>query len=303
MDDVSSASASLLNRGLWGILATPFGTDMTLDEESLRYEVRFFGGLSTTGLVALGVFGEGAALDGREQRRVVEVVAEESAELPVVIGLSSRATAVAVEQARNLAPFLGEKLKALMVQVHSSDRDVLVEHLRQIHEAAGGAGLVLQDYPAASGVRAPASVLLDVVRACPFIAAVKAESAPSPLAVADLVPYTEVPVFGGLGGVNLLDELVAGASGAMTGFSHPEALIETLLAYDQGGFDEAREVFAPWLALANFEGQTGLGLSIRKEILRRRGIIREATVRPPSPGMPPSMDPLLQAHLTAIKAA
>jgi 4-hydroxy-tetrahydrodipicolinate synthase len=34
-----------------------------------------------------------------------------------------------------------------------------------------------------------------------------------------------VPVFGGPGGLGLLDELTAGAAGAMTGFSCTEGLI------------------------------------------------------------------------------
>jgi 4-hydroxy-tetrahydrodipicolinate synthase len=62
----------VLARGLRGILATPFtGTELAVDEESLRREVALFRDLPAAGVVALGVFGEGVALDTAEQRQVV----------------------------------------------------------------------------------------------------------------------------------------------------------------------------------------------------------------------------------------
>lgn len=292
-----------LSRGLWGILATPFLPDLRLDESSLRRQVRLFTGLRSAGLVALGVFGEGAALNSSEQRRVVEVITDEADDLRVVVGISSRATAVAAEQAQDLAPVAGDKLEALMVQINSPVADVVIAHLHAVHAAAGGAGIVLQDYPAASGIKMTPAAVGEVLAACPFIVAVKAESSPSPVAVAEVVASTTVPVFGGLGGINLLDELAAGASGAMTGFSHPEALIEAIEAFDSGGFEPSREAFSRWLALVNFEAQAGFGLAIRKEILRERGVIDYGTVRPPSPAMPDSLRPLLKQHLRTAGGA
>jgi 4-hydroxy-tetrahydrodipicolinate synthase len=107
-------------------------------------------------------------------------------------------------------------------------------------------------------------------------------------------------LFGGLGGVGLLEELAAGSAGAMTGFSHPGVLAAVLRAYREGGFDAARDAFAPWLPLANFEGQLRVGLSIRKEILRRRGVIDSGRVRPPALTLPDSLIPLLEMHLATL---
>ena len=124
------------------------------------------------------------------------------------------------------------------------------------------------------------------MRACPFVVAVKAESPPTPPAVAELTAGTDLPVFGGLGGVGLIDELACGAAGAMTGFSHPEGLRAALDAYAAGGFAAAREAWAPWLPLANFEGQAAIGLALRKEILHRRGVLDTPSVRPPAREVP-----------------
>jgi 4-hydroxy-tetrahydrodipicolinate synthase len=103
--------------------------------------------------------------------------------------------------------------------------------------------------------------------------------------------------------MGLLDELAAGAAGAMTGFSHPEALRQAVDAFEKGGFSSCRQAISPWLPLANFEAQPGVGLAIRKEILRRRGVIDDAAVRPPNQGLPAGIEPLLADHLAAIEEA
>ncbi|WP_026548641.1 dihydrodipicolinate synthase family protein [Arthrobacter sp. Br18] len=290
-----------LSPGLWGVLATPFnGQDLAVDPASLRREVQLYTALPATGLVVLGVFGEGVSLTDAEQSLTVRTVAGEAGDTPLVVGLSARSTAVAVEQAATAVDAAGSNLAALMVQVNTADPGVLAAHLTAVHRATG-AGIVLQDYPVASGVKISAEQILSVLGQCNFIVAVKSEAPPTASAIAKLVRSTDIPVYGGLGGVGLLDELAAGAAGAMTGFSHPEGLQAALTAFADGGFPSARRAFAPWLPLANFEGQPGVGLALRKEILRRRGVIADASVRPPSPPLPPELANLIDAHLDAVR--
>jgi 4-hydroxy-tetrahydrodipicolinate synthase len=157
---------------------------------------------------------------------------------------------------------------------------------------------VVQDYPVSTGVRIPAPALAEAVRASPFVAAVKCESPPTSLGIARLAALAgEVPLFGGLGGVGLLDELCAGAAGAMTGFSYPEALVAVVRAYRTGGFAAAHEAIRPWLPLMNFEGQVGIGLAIRKENLRRRGILATNAVREPGQPFPAELGACARAHV------
>lgn len=289
-----------LARGLWGVLATPFhGAGLAVDVESLHREVDLYAAVPADGLVVLGVFGEGVALDTIEQATVVAAVAERAPGLPLVVGVSARTTAMAVEQARTAAA-AGPALAGIMVQASSSDPTVLAEHLTAVHEATG-AGIVLQDYPEASGVRITADEVLAVIERCPFVVAVKSEAPPTSVVVARLSARTDVPVFGGLGGVGLLDELAAGAAGVMTGFSHPEGLRAALEAWDEGGYAAARAAFAPWLPLVNFEAQPGIGLSLRKTILHRRGVFADPAVRAPARTAPDEIVGLMPAHLRAAQ--
>lgn len=288
-----------LSHGLWVVLASPFDDDLALDLASLERQLDLASSVAAQGVVALGVFGEADALSREEQRAVVRTVTA-AYDGPVVLGLSGRTTAVVVEQARDCTEAASRPPTALMVQVNSPRADVVEDHLTAVHEATG-LPVVVQDYPTVSHVRIATETLVDAVRRCaPFVAAVKAESAPTPPSIAALTAAVDAPVFGGLGGVGLVDELACGAAGAMTGMSHPEGLRAALDAHVSGGFDAARDAWAPWLPLANFEGQLQIGLALRKEILRRRGVLATGLVRPPAATLPPALLPVLDAHLARL---
>ncbi|MEU5608232.1 dihydrodipicolinate synthase family protein [Streptomyces sparsogenes] len=292
--------SAALTRGVWGVLATPFhGPDLRVDRTSVERLVHLYRDCGATGLTALGVFGEAAALTPAERREVLAAVAGARGALPVVAGLTALATRPAVEQAVEAATVLGDGCAGVMIQVNTPDGDALARHLRAVHEACG-VGVVVQDYPLHSGVRIDRATLARTVVDCPFVIGVKAEAAPTVPAVAAVAERTGVPVFGGLGGVGLLDELAAGAAGVMTGFSFPEALVATVGAWHAGGFPAAREALAPWLPLINFEAQAGIALAVRKELLRRRGLIAEAGVRLPAPPLPAGLAAFAEAHLAAV---
>ncbi len=287
-----------LREGLWGVLATPLDDGFDVDHDSLRSEVGSFASDGADGLVALGVFGEAASLTPDEANGVAHAVAS-STDLPFVLGLSEHDPDAVVEQARRLLDAVPRPPVALMAQIGDVDPAAATASLHRLHDATG-VGVLVQDYPIVSGVTVTDEQVVEIVRACPFAVAVKSESPPTSVAVAHLVSELDVPVFGGLGGVGLLDELAAGSAGAMTGFSHPAALAAVLGAHRAGGFDAARDAWAPWLPLANFEGQPRVGLAIRKELLRRRGVIASARVRPPSPTLPQALVRLVDKHIQKL---
>ena len=87
----------------------------------------------------------------------------------------------------------------------------------------------------------------------------------------------------------------------MTGFAFPEGLIETVSAYASGGFAAARAALELYLPLMVFEAQVPVSLAIRKELMRRRGLLTEAGVRPPAATLPAWAKPILDAHLQALE--
>ncbi|WP_311211838.1 MULTISPECIES: dihydrodipicolinate synthase family protein [unclassified Arthrobacter] len=291
-----------LPAGVWGVVATPFqGSTLDVDLDSLSGLVEHYEAIGATGLTVLGVFGEAAALTADERRDVLETVVE-CTSLPLVVGVTALATRPAIEEVRAAQNSAGTRLAAVMVQANSAKAETVIAHLEAIHRATG-AKVVLQDYPLASGVSIATSALISVVSACDYVIAVKAEAPPTSVAIAELKAAVGVSIFGGLGGQGLLDELMAGAAGAMTGFSYPEALIACVRAWQQDGYDAAQRELLPYLPLINFEQQAKVALAIRKECLRERGLIKDSGVRAPAAGFPESLRASMGTHLREAAAA
>src|SRR5699024_4265542 len=110
---------------------------------------------------------------------------------------------------------------------------------------------------------------------------IKLEEPPVPQKITQILAQNpEAQIFGGLGGQYFIEELERGAVGTMTGFAFTEALIAIYDAFTAGDRARAREIFYQYTPLLRYEGQTGVSVSIRKEILRRRGAIAHADIRP-----------------------
>jgi 4-hydroxy-tetrahydrodipicolinate synthase len=92
----------------------------------------------------------------------------------------------------------------------------------------------------------------------------------------------------------------------MTGFPYPEALRAIREHFVAERRDEARALFYRWLPLIRYETQPGAtpgtAVGIRKEILRRRGWIACALVRPPAPALDAATQTELDELLAAIVA-
>jgi 4-hydroxy-tetrahydrodipicolinate synthase len=150
------------------------------------------------------------------------------------------------------------------------------------------------------------ALLVRIAREVPAVAAIKLEDPPTPFKVARIRALGDgarVAIFGGLGGVYLLEELMAGASGAMTGFAVPEILVEIVRHFRAGAHDRAADVFYRHVALMRFEFQEGIGMAIRKEVLRRRGVIAHAAVRAPAASLDPSTSAALDRVMAWVEAA
>jgi 4-hydroxy-tetrahydrodipicolinate synthase len=161
--------------------------------------------------------------------------------------------------------------------------------LRHYAELASAVDLpiVVQDYPPVSGYALEPVLLARIARDVPPARTIKLEDPPTPLKVTRILEQSQnVPlqILGGLGGVFLLEELMAGAAGVMTGFACPEVLVKVVKLYRNGQVDEAADTFYRAAPLMRFEFQEGTGMAIRKEILRRRGALAAAAVR--APGTP-----------------
>jgi 4-hydroxy-tetrahydrodipicolinate synthase len=145
--------------------------------------------------------------------------------------------------------------------------------------------IVVQDYPPISGFTMEPPLLARIAREIPRARTIKLEDPPTPFKTSRILEACgEIPVriFGGLGGVFLLEELLAGATGAMTGFAFPEILVNIVSLFRAGRVDDAAGYFYRAVPLMRFEFQEGIGMAIRKEVLYRRGALASAATRAPA---------------------
>ncbi len=270
--------------GVYNILTTPFREDGTLDGESLGRLTEAVVGGGVDGITVLGVAGEAQKLSGDERERVVRTVIEVVAgRLPVFVGASQEGTDTTIA-ASAAAERAGAAGVMIAPPTFLQPGPALTEHLRRVAQAIT-LPVILQDFPPVNGVTMSPAAMAALVETVPAITTIKLEGTPTPQRTAQVLELVQdrATVLGGLGGVFLLDELRRGASGTMTGFAYPEVLVEIWRAWRSGDRRLAAETYGRYLPLLVFEGQPGVGLAIRKAILRRRGLIAHAGVRHPGP--------------------
>ncbi|HEY7205379.1 MAG TPA: dihydrodipicolinate synthase family protein [Methylomirabilota bacterium] len=290
--------------GIFHILATPFREDGALDVEGLPRLVESALATGVTGLTILGIAGEAHRLTDEERRRVIEIVVKETrGRTPVAVGVSASGTHLATAFAR-MASEHGADGLMVAPPAGLKNLDMVAEFYRTI-AAATALPLVLQDEPVTTQVTMPAPFIAQLCADIAQIAAVKLEEPPTLPKITRLRALfgERVAIFGGLGGVYFFEELSRGADGAMTGFPFPEALRAIREHFVAGRRDEARALFYRWLPMIRYESQPGAtpgtAVGIRKEILRRRGWIGCAMVRPPAP----ALDAATHAEIGEILAA
>lgn len=263
--------------GAINVLVTPFDASGLIDVASLRRLVSTAIERGVSGLTALGVNGEAGVLDPDERALVTSTVLDAAAgAVPVVIGVSDPDRSVAAERA---AKALSAGVQGAMVALPPRAADCF-EHLAAVAEAAPGLDLVLQDYPASGHEPVTVELLADLCAEIPAVRAIKAEDPPTPAKVAALkrlVP--SVSQLGGLGGVDLLEELRAGSVGTMTGFAFPEVLVSIVDAAHAGDWDTAARIFSEVEFALEWEAQIPVSLARRKLLLAERGFIDDPRTR------------------------
>jgi len=297
----SSARLTPSASGVYAISATPFTDDGKLDLKSAETLTDFYLDAGVTGITVLGMMGEAPKLSPTESREFLGTVLKRvDGRVPVVVGTS----AAGLDNLVNLSHHAVEAGAAgvMVAPLPSLKNDEQIEnYYRQVCAALGpDVPVVVQDFPLVLDVSFSVPLLQRLFETLPQIAMLKHEDWPglkklSRIRRGEAEGKRRVSILVGNGGLFLPQELARGADGAMTGYAYPEMLVEVCKTY---GTDPvaAEDLFDMHLPVIRFETQPGLGLAVRKEILRRRGAIASAHVRKPGP----VLDALDQAEITAL---
>jgi 4-hydroxy-tetrahydrodipicolinate synthase len=291
--------------GVIPILATPFRDDESLDPESWHRLLEFMVGLGVDGVTILGVLGESNRLSDHEREALIaQAVSVVDGRVPIVVGASYSGTRAAAYLSRMAQDLGADAVMITPAREPVPNDDRLVEMYQQVADGLT-IPIVLQDHPASSEVHMPVAIMLRLLRTIPSIQCVKEEAVPTAAKVGQLragMTERRVPILTGLGALYAPFDLEAGSDGFNTGFAFPEVLMAMVAAARAGDWPGVHELYARFAALIVFEQQPGV--AIRKELLRRRGLLASSRVRHPGATIAPAaaqqLDTLLQRTLPGV---
>ena len=271
--------------GLVAVAVTPLDDTGAVDVASISTLMDFYVSCGASGIALLGVMGEANRMTDAEAETVVDHASQAIAgRIPIIVGVSSSSMA----RVEALSHFAMEKgCAGVMLQPLAGlqgDAAVANYFTTAAQVLGSDVPICVQDFPKANGVHISVDCWAMIVEGCPTVVVLKHEDEPglvklSALRSAESDGVRRVTIFTGNNGIHLPQELARGGDGAMTGFAFPDTLARVIALSDQGNREEGEDLFDQYLPVNRHELR--LGISVRKEILRRRRAIASAMTRYP----------------------
>jgi 4-hydroxy-tetrahydrodipicolinate synthase len=286
-------------RGIFVIVVTPFTPTYELDEESLRRQIRFCIEAGAHGLVGPANASEFPTLSDDERKRWIEIVVSEAAgQLPVVAATTHGHAVPAVALSRLAEQAGADGLMLMPPHILHPDAEGCYAYYQAVNDAVN-IPICVQNYAGPAGTPMSNQLLARMCRELDHVDYIKEETLPEPRQISATIAAagdTCKGVFGGQGGVYLLDEYRRGSHGNMPACQATDVHVAIWELLEQGDETEARKRFNQLLPLINFERMHGV--AVYKEVLYRRGIFKTRLSR--APGR--ELDDLDRAELDAIMA-
>jgi 4-hydroxy-tetrahydrodipicolinate synthase len=280
-------------KGVYIIAATPFRDDGALDLESTDRMTDYYMRVGCDGMTILGVMGEAPKLSPEESVQFADRVLKRVAgRIPVIVGVSAPGMTV-MKSLTDKVMQLGAAGVMVAPNAGLKTDEAIEGYYASVVKTLGVAvPLVLQDYPALTGVSMSIGCVNRLLKAHDSIKVLKHEDIPGHrklskvrAAEASGERPRRVSILVGNTALYLPQELRRGADGANTGFAYAEMLVEVCRRFFAGDVEGAEDHYDLYLPVLRHEQQPGIGLAIRKEILRRRGVIASGHVRAPGAAM------------------
>jgi dihydrodipicolinate synthase/N-acetylneuraminate lyase len=264
--------------------------------------VRFALERGAHGLVCFGLAGEVSKLSAGERKSLTTAILEEAnGRVPVFVG----AGADTVRTASVLALYAEQAGASCVVlpapPLASPDEDALVDYFVRIATRLS-VPVMIQEAPEYLGTALGPRVIEKVAEQAPNVRLLKLEAGPELLSQWRRELGDDFRIWGGDGGMYLLDCMRVGAAGIIPGVDLVDFLVEIWEA--ERGDDPARadELFQRLLPMLVFEMQHSIDHfnACAKEVLVRRGVLGNPALRGPAATLGETSLRLLDRHLAAL---
>jgi len=274
-------------KGTFAIAPTPFHDDGRIDDGSIDRLTDFYREVGCNGITVLGIMGEAPKLDGDEALGVATRFIRRAKDLQIIVGVSAPGFAAMRSLAHGVMDAGAAGVMIAPVPSLRTD-DQITGYFRQAVEAIGDdIAWVLQDYPLTLAVVMTPQVIRRIVMDNPSCVMLKHEDWPGLDKISALRAFQKdgslrpLSILTGNGGLFLDFEMERGADGAMTGYAFPDMLVDVVKLSKSGQREAAHDLFDAHLPLVRYEQQQGVGLAVRKYVLKRRGAIASDMQRKP----------------------
>jgi 4-hydroxy-tetrahydrodipicolinate synthase len=278
-------------KGVFAIAATPFRDDGALDLGSIDLLTEFYLNCGSTGLTVLGMMGEAPKLDAAESIAVVRRFVGRARGVPVVVGVSAPGFAAMRTLARESMEAGAAAVMIAPVPSLRTDEQIVGYYRNAVEAIGGDVPFVIQDYPLSLQVVMTPTVIRRIVVEHASCVMLKHEDWPGLEKISAMRVFEgdgsmrRISILTGNGGLFLDFEMDRGADGAMTGYAFPDMLADVVRMSQVGDRDGAHDLFDAHLPLIRYEQQPGVGLAVRKYVLKKRGAIASEAQRKPSSGL------------------
>ncbi|MFB6121351.1 MAG: dihydrodipicolinate synthase family protein [Halobacteriaceae archaeon] len=234
------AADPLSLRGVVPPTVTVFDEDETLDADRTADHARFVVDRGVHGVFPLGTNGEFALLDGDERKRVVEAVADEIDEVPVIAGVGAPGTKNTVDHARHAERVGADGVVVVTPFYYPIDHEAAVQHYRRVVEAVD-VPVYVYHIPSKTGN----TLSLETVSALADlgVAGVKDSSKDVPFLGQAIDDNPELTFLAGSDSL-VFPGFEIGCTGIVSAVANafPELIVDLYEAYDAGDEDRAEDL-------------------------------------------------------------
>lgn len=269
-------------RGIFAIVVTPFTDGLDLDEGALRRQVEFCIQAGAAGLVGPANAGEFATMSDEERQRWIRVVVEEAGgRVPVIAATTHGHRVPAVALGRFAQDVGADGIMAMPPHILHPDADGCFNYYLALNDALR-IPICIQNFMGPIGTPMSSELLARMCREMEWVQYLKEETLPEPRAISRTLAAAGDDcrgVFGGQGGIYMIDEWRRGACGNMPASQSVDLHTRIWGLLEENDEHGARALFNRLLPLLNFERMHGV--AVYKQVFLRRGIFASAASRIP----------------------
>jgi len=270
--------------GSWPVAPTPFTDSGNVDLDGMKRVIDCMIDQGADGICILANFSEQFSLSDDERSTITKLCMKHvSGRVPVIVTISHFSTEIAVSRTKN-ALSLGAEMVMMMPPYHGTLLHASDNQIYQQFDRVGNIGIpiMLQDAPI-SGIDLSVEIIVKMIKEIEQLKCVKIESQKADTKIKKIIKIAQKSIdgpFGGKEGINLINELDAGASGCMSSALLPELIRSVIISYLNGNLIKAKNMFKTIFPLIEYENRH-CGFRAAKVIMKEGGVIKSDYCRHP----------------------